>query len=183
MGGINYIELSKELSYILRHNPQKIGLAIDNEGWVDIIELVSCLRTKSQFSCLTIDDVVEMIKFSEKKRHEIVNGRIRALYGHSLEQKIAMCPLHPPISLYHGTSRDSLDSIMREGLISQQRQYVHLSSKSSTAIAVGKRRDSKPVVLTINAYQAHEEGVLFYLANEDIWLADKVPAKYISIAK
>lgn len=34
-------ELSKYLSYVLRHEPQTIGLQLDTEGWADIDSLIA----------------------------------------------------------------------------------------------------------------------------------------------
>ena len=50
------------------------------------------------------------------------------------------------------------------------------------AIVVGKRRDAAPVVLRIDATAAWKDGLKFYHGNETIWLANDIPAKYISLA-
>jgi putative RNA 2'-phosphotransferase len=38
--------LSKTLSYVLRHKPEKFGLALDAEGWVGIAELLAALHSR-----------------------------------------------------------------------------------------------------------------------------------------
>lgn len=48
-----------------------------------------------------------------------------------------------------------------------------------SAESVGKRHDDKPCILIINARMAWNEGVKFYLGNEKVWLADRVPGRYI----
>jgi len=68
----------------------------------------------------------------------------------------------------------------KQGLISKNRQYVHLSQEQETATTVGRRRDDNPVVLSIDALAAWKDGVKFYHGNEMIWLADSIPANYIS---
>ena len=85
----------------------------------------------------------------------------------------------PPAVLYHGTARRFVASIMENGLLPQQRQYVHLSQDLETAEIVGKRHDGKPCILVIDAKRAWEDGVKFYLGNEKVWLADVVLGKYI----
>ncbi|HDI2493566.1 TPA: RNA 2'-phosphotransferase [Acinetobacter baumannii] len=37
---MNTIEISKYLSFILRHKPEEIGLTLDAEGWANINELL-----------------------------------------------------------------------------------------------------------------------------------------------
>jgi putative RNA 2'-phosphotransferase len=173
--------LSKEVSYALRHNPKKYGLELDTQGWVDVGMLVLALSQQDKFKSLSICDVEEMIRTSEKKRHEICDGKIRALYGHSTHEKIAKEPTRPPDILYHGTAPRFVGRIFEIGLIPKNRQYVHLSEDVDTAEAVGKRRDITPVILIIDAKGAWENGVLFYSENDNIWLSDDIPAKYISL--
>jgi putative RNA 2'-phosphotransferase len=60
------------------------------------------------------------------------------------------------------------------------RQHVHLSADDVTAKQVGSRH-GKPVILFIDTARMHEEGFPFYLSENQVWLTDRVPAKYISI--
>ena len=41
---INYEELSKEVSYALRHAPWEYELEMDEEGWVSVEQLVDALN-------------------------------------------------------------------------------------------------------------------------------------------
>lgn len=176
-----YSELSKEISYALRHAPQKYGLILDEQGWVPVDDLICSLKKQEKYSALTRQDIVDMILTSEKKRHELVGDLIRAMYGHSTEDKIKMDAVEPPDILYHGTAHKFLRKILEQGLISKDRQYVHLSQDKETAMIVGKRRDADPVVLRIDAVTAWKDGLNFYHGNDTIWLADGIPSKYISL--
>ncbi|MCL2860737.1 MAG: RNA 2'-phosphotransferase [Oscillospiraceae bacterium] len=180
---MNNIGLSKEISYALRHAPQEYGLYLDEQGWVGIGNLISALKKQERFKLVTESDIENMIQTSEKKRHEICDGKIRALYGHSINEKILKQPIEPPDELYHGTAHKFIDSILKIGLIPKDRQYVHLSEDINTAIIVGKRRDENPVILKIDSKQAWDDGIKFYLGNENIWLSDSIPIKYISLVK
>lgn len=64
-----------------------------------------------------------------------------------------------------------------------QRQYVHLSTDTETAVIVGKRRDKKPIILEIDAKTAHENGVKFYHGNQGVWLADPIDVMYIHFSE
>lgn len=74
-----------------------------------------------------------------------------------------------------------MERILSEGLQPMARQYVHLSIDSDTANLVGKRKDSKSVLLKVQAERASNDGVRFYQGNKVVWLADYVPSKFISI--
>lgn len=177
-----YAELSKEISYALRHAPEEYGLTLDEQGWVSVEDLINALRKRERYSGLILQDIVDMIRDSEKKRHEIAGDLIRALYGHSTEEKIKKTAVEPPEVLYHGTAHRFLQEIFKQGLISKSRQYVHVSQDKETAITVGERRDTNPVVLRIDAMAAYKDGIKFYHGNETVWLADNIPPIYISLA-
>ena len=179
---MNYLKLSKEIAYALRHHPGQYGLELDNQGYVQIEELLLTLNhTKHYPKEITLEDLQTVIELSDKKRLEIFDGKIRALYGHSIKDQIKKNPSTPPAVLYHGTSHKALRSILAEGLKPMDRQYVHLSIDQETAMLVGKRRDENPVLLSIHTKAVLQAGIQFYLGNDKIWLADSIPAKYIQV--
>lgn len=177
---INYQELSKEVSYALRHAPWEYELEMDDEGWVSVQQLLDALHKDNKWEKVSEEDICSMIAMSEKKRHEMEDGKIRAFYGHSIPMRIKKEQKMPPDILYHGTARRFLSRIKIDGLLPQSRQYVHLSQDISTAQSVGLRHDNKPCILQIAAKRAWEDGIPFYLGNEKVWLADVIPSKYIS---
>ena len=172
-------DLSREISYALRHAPWEYELEMDEEGWVPVEQLLDALHRAEKWSNISEKDLKDMIERSEKKRHELADGKIRAFYGHSIPQKTLKVEKTPPNVLYHGTARRFLDSINEKGLLPRSRQYVHLSQDIETAENVGKRHDDKPIVLVIDAKRAWDDGIKFYIGNEKVWLADAIPSKYI----
>lgn len=176
---MDYVKLSKKISYVLRHAPWEYELELDEQGWVSLEQLLLALRENRTWQGLNEAHLREVVKRCEKKRFEITEGKIRALYGHSVPQKIVKLPDTPPETLYHGTARRFIPAIREKGLLPQSRQYVHLSVDRETAKQVGGRHDAKPVLLEINALQAWNEGFRFYFGNQKVWLADTVPSCYI----
>jgi len=172
-------ELSKEISYALRHAPWEYELEMNEEGWVPVEQLLDALHRTEKWSSICEADLNEMIEKSEKKRHEFADGKIRAFYGHSMPMKILKEEKMPPNVLYNGTARRFLESIIKNGLLPQSRQYVHLSQDIETAENVGKRHDDKPCILIIDAKTAWNDGVKIYFGNEKVWLADAIPSRYI----
>ncbi|MGX4686215.1 RNA 2'-phosphotransferase [Vagococcus sp. JNUCC 83] len=171
---IKYNELSKEVSYALRHVPWEFELELDEEGWVPVHQLLDALNHKKEWEFIELSDLEYMIGTSEKKRHEIKNNYIRAYYGHSIPQKIKRQHATPPDILYHGTSTEALEGIKVEGITPMNRQYVHLSEDVETAVSVGKRKTSKPVILAIDTQKALSQGSSFYVGNEKVWLSDYI---------
>ena len=61
-----------------------------------------------------------------------------------------------------------------------RRQYIHLTTSYELAARIGSRH-GKVRVLEVDAFRAHAAGVAFYRANESFWLADFVPAEFVSL--
>jgi len=175
-----YDMLSRVVSHALRHEPWLYELELDEDGWTDVGQLLTALqREQPEWSELTEAHLAEMILASPKRRHELVDGRIRALYGHSLPGKLRRTMSPPPAQLFHGTASTSKSNIRQCGLLPMGRQYVHLSSDQDTAIAVGRRKSLESVVLLVRAADAWQAGISFYVGNEKVWLADWVPPEFI----
>ena len=172
-------KISKFLSLILRHQPETIDLILDENGWANVDELrEKCSKHKISF---TLEDLDEVVETNDKKRF-IFNEdktKIRANQGHSIEIDLALIPQQPPDFLYHGTAQSNLDSILENGIEKRNRQQVHLSQDKETATKVGMRH-GKPLILTIKTGKMFEDGILFYLSENNVWLTDFVNAKYIS---
>lgn len=171
--------ISKFLSFILRHQPEAVGLRLDSEGWVGIEELVA--RANEHGKPLNRALIEQVVKTNEKKRFTISEDglMIRAAQGHSSRQvQIQHTECQPPDFLYHGTASRFIDSIKESGLKPGSRHYVHLSAEERTAVEVG-RRYGRPVVLTIKTLTMFQQGFKFYLADNGVWLTRDVPVTFI----
>jgi putative RNA 2'-phosphotransferase len=171
--------ISKFLSLVLRHQPEKIGLSLDENGWADVAELLR-LSTNANVK-FTLEDLIEIVHENDKQRFVFSEGnnKIRANQGHSVSIDLALDAIVPPNTLYHGTAINNLSAILKEGIKKQNRQHVHLSEDMDTAAKVGSRH-GKPVVLCINTVQMYHDGFQFFKSENNVWLTDFVPAKYLS---
>jgi putative RNA 2'-phosphotransferase len=172
--------LSKFLSLILRHRTAEFNLMLDAEGFTDLDGVWRRVQGRfgTRFSEADLQAVVAG-KTDGKKRFELREGRIRALYGHSRVGPVSYAPAEPPEFLYHGTAPQALASIRQHGLRSMRRQSVHLSAGREGAAAVGGRRTRTPVILRIRAAEAHRAGVAFHHPEPEHYLTKAVPAQLI----
>lgn len=172
------VRLSKFLSLVLRHDPQRAGLVLDDAGWVAVDDLlVGCARAGVT---LTREQLEEIVRSSDKQRFAFSSDgeRIRANQGHSVEVKLDYVPQTPPELLFHGTATRFLDSIRERGLVRGGRHHVHLSSDTETARKVGQRH-GRPVVLSVRAGDMHRAGHVFLRSANGVWLAESVPVDWL----
>jgi putative RNA 2'-phosphotransferase len=171
--------LSKTVAVALRHNPIEFGLTPDPEGWVSVQSLLQGLTSHNpKWRDVQPEHLQQMIDIADKKRYEIVEGKIRAFYGHS-RVNVEKERQTPPEFLYHGTTPKALPLIRKGGLRPMSRQHVHHSTELSTALNVAGRRTNDQVILIVHAKRAFKSGVDFHHGNEDTWLSGPVPAEFI----
>ena len=175
--------LSRLLAFVLRHHPEEADLALDEYGAAGIEELVAAVRARPGLESNTRERIERHVTDQSPPRFEILGDRIRARYGHSFAQPIRYEPADPPDVLFHGTSPETAETILTEGLKPAQRQYVHLSSDTPTAREVGSRHCPEPVILQIDTVSACKGGVQFYPAGPTVWLSDPIPPECITRAE
>ena len=177
----NLKRISKFMSLVLRHRPESIGLELDENGWVDVAELIAKMNAADESANVTQELIAEVVRTNDKKRFSFSDDgiRIRANQGHSIKVDLGFKPAQPPKVLYHGTATRFLESIMNTGLEKRGRQHVHLSAEKETAVKVGQRH-GKPVVLTIDTEAMLKAGHVFFLSENGVWLCEHVPPEFLS---
>lgn len=169
---------SKFLSLVLRHEPQKIGLALDESGWAEVETLLAaCHQNGVPIERAELEEVVAT---NEKKRFAFSDDgrKIRASQGHSIEVSLGYAPQAPPSRLFHGTATRFLPSIRAGGLRKGGRHHVHLSADEQTAQKVGQRH-GKPAVLVVKSEEMLVRGHSFLLSENGVWLAEHVPVEFL----
>lgn len=176
------IRASKFISLVLRHQPEVIGLMPDEQGWVDVNELLQKMRLKG----MAIDfETLEQVVASNDKKRFAFNGdksRIRASQGHSIQVDLGYRESKPPEVLYHGTATKNKEAIVKEGLKKGKRHHVHLSKDIETAMKVGQRH-GKPVVFEVMAKEMYDEGCVFFVSENGVWLTESVPARFLKVVE
>lgn len=174
----NETNVSKFLSLVLRHQPELIGIELDQNGWTDIGELIE--KSASHGVIFDRNFLFHIVETNSKKRFAINNtlDKIRASQGHSIQIELGYINKKPPEILYHGTSEKFKQSILENGIEKRSRQHVHLSNDLETAIKVGQRH-GKPYVFEILAEKMYNEQFQFYISDNGVWLTDYVPPKYL----
>jgi putative RNA 2'-phosphotransferase len=173
------IKPAKYMSLLLRHKPELENLDMDKYGCVFVEQLIHSLN-------ITMEELIEIVNNDNKQRFSFNSEltKIRVNQGHSLSWiELKLIEQTPPDILYHGTSKKFLSSIYEKGIIKNfgkfQRNHVHLSIDLKTAENVGKRHGTV-YILYINSKQMFIDGYKFYLSENNVWLTNNIPRKYIS---
>jgi len=170
--------ISKFLSLVLRHQPETIGIQLDQRGWTDIDELIE--KANSYGVKFDREILNHIVATNSKKRFAFNNtfDKIRASQEHSVEIELGYTNQKPPEILFHGTGEKSVQSILDTGLEKRNRQHVHLSSDFDTAVKVGQRH-GKPFVFKVLAERMYNDNFQFFISDNGVWLTDHVPTKYL----
>lgn len=171
--------ISKFISLILRHQPEAIGIILDEHGWADVQELIDGIN-RADGHTLDMELLEEIVQTDEKQRYSFNEDHtlIRANQGHSISVDVELEEKVPPEILWYGTGEKYVSSIDAQGLIPKSRLYVHLSSDMETARKVGSRY-GKPVIYEIDCHRMIEDGYRFFLSSNHVWLTKEVPVRYL----
>ena len=174
--------LSVYLSYLLRHDPDDAGLHMDVHGWVDVQELINGVNARGKYS-ISRAVLEEIVANDEKGRYRFSDDgqRIKACQGHSLDWiELELTWGEPPEYLYHGTTTDALEKILKNGAISKMKRHaVHMQADMGKAWKSARRWHRTPVLLKIDAKRMHEDGFRFGVSENDVWCTESVPTAYL----
>ena len=169
---------SRWMSYVLRHNPTRYGLQPDRHGYVDFEEFF--LIAQRRYPRVPPDELQRIIEIGSSGRFELAGNRVRARYGHSIPVEPPGPAVEPPDRLYHGTEPVRAETILASGLQPVDRRMVHLSTSVEEALTVARRKTDRPVVVRIQAREAHQAGIAFYQEGR-VYLATGIPPQFLSL--
>jgi putative RNA 2'-phosphotransferase len=173
--------LGRIIAGVLRHFPEKLGVMIDGHGWVDVSEFVEAIGiSRSGFHWLR-DHHIEAIALTDPKgRYQIDGGMVRATYGHTIDVNLDDLPLADIDEFFYPVTEEEIDIILEGGLNPIDRKNVHLSGSIEKALEAGRVRTEEPLIIKINGAKAKKDGIKIYRAGKDVYITDRIDAKYIS---
>ena len=167
-------QLNTFLGYVLGRNPYEFGLVPDTNGFVKLKELLKAVNEEEGWGFVKQQSLDELVIALPDPAIEMTDYLIRAKNRDRLPAPV-MCA-KPPVLLYTGFRRNAHAHVLENGLKPyDQNPYVILSSNKEAAEKIARRRDSKPVLLTVDTRDALKLGVCFFSAGEGIFLASEIP--------
>ena len=165
--------LVRILVYALGVAPAEFGLVPDPEGWVEVKELLKALHEDPGWRHLRQGMVADAAQRLAPEELELEAKRVRCLSRRPPQPGPAPAP---PAHLYLGLRRRAWPVAQRRGLAAGPKGPLLLAADKDTALRLGRRRDSQPLLITVQARQAQDRGVEFSAWGEDFYLCSWLPA-------
>ncbi|XP_024139557.1 tRNA 2'-phosphotransferase 1 isoform X2 [Oryzias melastigma] len=173
------VQLSKAMSYALRHGAQQLGLQMGTDGFLFVEDLLA----HPQFHSYTLEDVERVVATNDKQRFKLRshpdNGRleIRANQGHSIQvSDLELIPLLAgspacPVEAVHGTYLRNWPSIQQHGLSRMNRTHIHLAPglPGEDGVISGMRKNCDLAVF-IDVPMALADGIEFFRSENGVLL-------------
>lgn len=176
------VQLSKKLSWLLRHGAVKKGISLDEEGYAKITNLLAL----NEFKKFTLEQILYVVEHNDKKRFAVkeCDGTfyIRANQGHSnnvvnnsgiVIDKLLKRLDKPLPTVIHGTTKDAYPLIIRSGGLKKMgRSHVHfaISEDYKPDIQTSGIRYNAEVLIYIDMKKAMDDGLTFYISDNDVVL-------------
>ena len=162
------------MNYALGRRPDEFGLVPDSDGWVKIKDLIKALNEEDGWRHVRRAHINEMLLSHPATGIEIEDNRIRA------KSQAYIYPVRPaeqpPKLLYTCIRRRAYPAVQEKGIYVSGEEKIVLASDADLARRIGKRRDPKPVLLTVKVEQTIENNVVYQQVGEQLFLADFIPA-------
>lgn len=176
-----FIHHSKTLSYLLRHGASNAGMAITQDGYVRVADVLKYRDLRG----ITEEQLYDIVRNCPKQRFMLKTDErgitwIRAAQGHSItsidEEKLLTPITAADVVKYpvvvHGTYLQAWKCIEQSGLKRMSRLHVHFATglPSSSGVVSGMRKSSQ-VFIYLNLKQLVEDGVPVFISSNNVILS------------
>ncbi|PKK85165.1 MAG: RNA 2'-phosphotransferase [Thermoplasmata archaeon HGW-Thermoplasmata-1] len=166
----------------LRHFPERLGLQMDDHGWVDLQEFANTVRNnRYRMHWFRPHHLEAIVDTDPKGRYQIWGGKIRATYAHTVQVDTSDLPIANCDELFYPVTEEELDIVLEQGLRPTDRKQLHLSGTIENALSAGKVRTEDPVILGIDVSAAREDGISIRRAGKTVYVADRIDARHLHV--
>ena len=172
--------LGSILALVLRHAPEKFGVDMDINGWVNARELSEAIgKQRRHYHWLRAWHFEAIANADEKGRYQVENEMMRATYGHSIELDLDLPTDDIPEVLYYPCETEEVETLLEYGITAGDRKNVHLSRSIRNAMDAGHVRIHRPAIVEVDTARAIADGHTIYRAGTTVFLTDEVPGEYL----
>lgn len=175
-------ELAKKIAKVIRHEPEKLDIQLDDEGWVQVHALQDGFARLTPYE-VSFEDIVHAVTDTNRGRFEYDEDAecVRALKGHTTSQVSYKVAEPPDDGVYLAISMRHMTAIEEHGILPVRRRYTQVFPAFMDAVKDGKRRRIKHMcIVLIKSHQAYHDGTLFY-EHDDQWYIEEVDPAHIDV--
>ena len=176
--------IGKILALVLRHAPEKFGVEMDLNGWVNTRELSDAIQNQRNYYHWIRSWHFQAIADSDEKgRYQVEGEMIRATYGHSLDLELDLPTDDIPEALYWPCEPGMTSTHLELGLSAGDRNHVHLSKTIAKAMEAGHVRIDRPAIIEIDTSRAIADGHTIWRAGKTVFLCEEMPPEYLYLVE
>lgn len=173
--------LARTLDYIARRAPGEYGLFWDPDG---------TMPWKEFYWALQEDPALRFVRESTIREIGLLGIDLPFVLDGSRLHLVSeiSTPGYPPASdvperLYLGLRPKNMVDTQKNGLHCAGRPFLALCAGRELALRIAKRREQAPILIEILARAAAGNGLCFFVAGPDLFLAESVPVEFIVFPK
>ena len=175
-------QLSRSLSWVLRHQAKALGLSISSDGYIAVADVLACHK---RFRGFKEEDVRRVVENCPKQRYKLsLNSQqvlcIRANQGHSIKsvqdkellKELSSDELMNQKCVVHGTNRRAWKDIQKCGALSRMtRKHMHFATglPNEKGVVSGMRKGSE-VHIYLDVNKCAEDSIIFYQSDNNVLL-------------
>ena len=163
---------------MLGHHPDEFGLVPDGDGFIKIKKLLQVISEEDGWRYVRRLHIDEILLTVPDPAIEIKADTIRAKNRNQLPRPTPAQNL--PKLLFTCVRRKAHPVVLEKGFFPMGRSQVVLSSSIEMAVRMGKRKDSLPVLLTVNVQKMLDQGCAFHQFGQTLFLTETIPVDCIS---
>ncbi|MBN1843450.1 MAG: RNA 2'-phosphotransferase [Deltaproteobacteria bacterium] len=171
-------ELKKLMTYVLGRHPEEFGLVPDEDGFFHLKDLIKAISEEPGWGYVRKSHIHEVLITFRENSFIFQDERIKVANPDETVSPVSGAV--PPKLLYHCVRQRAYPLVCEKGIMPMGQRRVFLATTEELALRMGRRRDQKPVLLTVQAKRAYDAGVIFSGQGELIYLVDRIPVGYFS---
>ncbi|MDR2612229.1 MAG: hypothetical protein LBG06_05165 [Deltaproteobacteria bacterium] len=177
------LALEKLIRYVLDTAPHEYGLVPGDGGWVLVKELLAAVREEDGFRSTVESRVMELVNQPGGiAPFEAEGGLIRLKPALQNGPPPLPADLQLPRELWVAVKQAGWQFAAVNGLRPRRpkENRIPLFNDREMALKVARRFCPDPVAVKVFAAKARDKGVVFEPFAETLWLADEIPAGFLS---
>jgi putative RNA 2'-phosphotransferase len=166
-------QLYKLLVYVLGCRPDEFGLVPDQNGFVPIKDLIKSITEEPGWGYVRKSHLNEVFLLFRDHPFAFEGAAIKVTQP---RQPLEAVPVDDmPKLLYHAVRRKAYPVVCRHGIMPMGQHHVFLATSEELALRMGRRKDPRPVLLTVRTQQALEVGIAFRRQGKLLFTAEHIP--------